>query len=131
MSTLPIRRLVSIIIVVLGALLLPRAANAAPLDATDTNALRPNIGKQVEVQGTPTKTGVSKSSTVAYLNFGVAHQGVALVFFLKQGQGGGFGSEEDLKQYIGKKITVSGKLEEYKGDLQIKVESTTQIKMEP
>ena len=130
MSTLPIRRHLSII-VVLGALLMPQAIHAAPLDATDTNTLRQSVGKQVEVEGTPTKTGLSKSSTVAYLNFGGAHQGVALVFFLKPGTSGAFGSEDDLKQYVGKKIVVSGKLEEYKGDLQIKVDSTNQIKPAP
>ena len=74
---------------------------------------------------------MSKSGTVAYVNFAGAHQGVALVFFFKPGQSAAPNSEEELKQYVGKKITVSGKLEDYKGDLQIKVESTAQIKVEP
>ncbi len=131
MSTLPLcRRFIRAFLAAL-VLLLPRAVQAAPLSPTDLATLRGHIGDQVEVQGTPTATGVSKSGTIAYVNFAGAHQGLALVFFLKPSMQGGFGSEADLKQYVGKKITVSGKLEEYKGDLQIKVETTAQIKVEP
>ena len=131
MSTLPIRRRLVRSFLALLVLLLPRAVHAAPLDPTDLATLRGHLNEQVEVQGTPTKTGVNKSGTIVYMNFAGAHQGVALVFFLKVGQTGGITGEADLKQYVGKKITVSGKLEDYKGDLQIKVESTAQIKVEP
>ena len=131
MSTLPLCRLFNRIFLAALVLLLPRVVQAAPLSPTDLATLRGHIGDQVEVQGTPTATGVSKSGTVAYVNFAGAHQGLALVFFLKPNLQGGFGSEADLKQYVGKKIAVSGKLEEYKGDLQIKVETTAQIKVEP
>lgn len=131
MPTFSIRRSsIRLLVTAFGLLLLPGAMHGAPLSPTDTATLRQHLGEQVEVEGTPTATGVSKSGTVAYLNFAGAHQGVALVFFLQQGRGGGFGGEADLKPYVGKRITVTGKLEDYKGDLQIKVESTTQIKVE-
>ena len=126
MSTSSIRTLLAVLL-----LLVPCAVHAAPLSPTDMATLRGHLNEQVEVQGTPTATGASKSGTIVYMNFAGAHQGVALVFFLKAGQSGGITGEADLKQYVGKKITASGKLEDYKGDLQIKVESTAQIKVEP
>ena len=109
------------------------AASAADtsLDALDAASLRTHVNEQVKIQGTPTGTGHSKAGNVAYLNFAGAHQAVALVFFLKPGQTGSLTSEDDLKQFVGKKVVVSGKLTDYKGDLQIVVESPDQIKIAP
>ena len=103
----------------------------APPDAADLAALRPHVGEQVKVRGTPTGTGHSKAGNVGYLNFAGAHQAVALVFFFKPGQTGSLASEDDLKSYVGKAVVVTGKLTDYKGDLQIVVESTDQIKVTP
>ena len=102
-----------------------------PLDATDAAALRGHLNEQVKVRGTPTGTGHSKAGNVAYLNFAGAHQAVALVFFFKSGQTGTLTSEEDIKQFVGKTIVVTGKLTEYKGDFQIVVETLDQIKTTP
>ncbi|MBE7213057.1 MAG: hypothetical protein INR65_18755 [Gluconacetobacter diazotrophicus] len=107
------------------------AAADAPLDAADLAALRPHVNEKVKVRGTPTNSGHSKAGNVGYLNFAGAHQGVALVFFFKSGETGALASEDDLKQYVGKSIVVTGQLTEYKGDLQIKVESPDQIKVAP
>lgn len=109
----------------------PAAAASAPLDARDVASLHPHINEKVEVRGTATTTGQNKPGTIAYLNFGPAHQAVALVFFLKPGQTGRAGTVDDLKPFVGKSITVSGTLTEYKGDLQIVVETLDQIKVAP
>ncbi len=107
------------------------AASTDALDATDAGLLRPHVGEAVTVKGTITGSGAGKSGKVAYLNFASAHKGVALVFFLKPGTTGKAGTEDDLKPFVGKTITVSGKLEDYKGDLQIKVESLDDLKAAP
>ena len=109
----------------------PLVAPSDPLDATDASLLRPFVGQDVTVKGTVTGSGAGKSGKVAYLNFAGAHKGVALVFFLKPGTTGKAGTEDDLKPFVGKTITVFGKLEDYKGDLQIKVESLDDLKAAP
>ena len=109
----------------------PAAAADTSLDATDANALRGHLNEQVKIHGTPTVSGHSKSGNVAYLNFAGAHQGVALVFFIKADKTSAVASEDELKAYIGKKVVVTGKLEDYKGDLQIKIDTLDQIKTAP
>ncbi len=106
-------------------------AASTPLDALDAAALRGHLNEQVKVRGTPTASGHSKAGNVGYLNFAGAHQAVSLVFFFKPGQTGALSSEDDLKPFVGKAIVVTGKLAEYKGDLQIVVESLDQIKVTP
>ncbi len=107
------------------------AEAAAPLDALDVTKLRPHVNEQVEVRGTPTGSGHNKSGSVGYLNFAPAHQAMSLVFFLKPGQSGKAGTEDDLKPFVGKAIIVTGRLTDYKGDLQIVVDSLDQIKAAP
>ena len=109
----------------------PPAAAAEPLDALDTAKLRPHANEKVEVRGTPTGSGRNKSGSIAYLNFAAAHQAMSLVFFLKPGQAGKAGTLDDLKPFVGKAITVTGTLTDYKGDLQIVVETLDQIKAAP
>ena len=109
----------------------PAAAADTPLDALDPTALRGHLNEQVKVRGTPTAIGHSKAGNVAYLNFAAAHQAVSLVFFFKPGQTGTLTSADDLKPFVGKAIVVTGKLTDYKGDLQIVVESADQIKVAP
>lgn len=106
-------------------------AAAAPLDALDLAKLRPHVNEKVEVHGTPTGSGHNKPGSIAYLNFGAAHQAMSLVFFLKPGQAGKAGTVDDLKPFVGKAITVTGTLTDYKGDLQIVVETLDQIKAAP
>lgn len=108
----------------------------ATYNATDLDTLRPLVGKDVEITGTPTGSGHSKSGNVAYLNFAGAHKGVALVFFLSGGAAAGADtgakkaqSEDDIRAFVGKAISVKGKLADYKGDLQIVINSLDQIKV--
>ncbi len=109
----------------------PDASAAAPLDALDVAKLRPHLNEQVTVRGTPTGSGHNKSGSIAYLNFAPAHQAMSLVFFLKPGQSGKAGTMDDLKPFVGKTILVTGTLTDYKGDLQIVVDSLDQIKATP
>ncbi len=114
----------------------PGGEAAESYNASDLDALRPNVGKDVEITGTPTGSGHSKSGNVIYLNFAGAHKGVALVFFVSSAAAGGADtgakkaqSEDDLKPFIGKTISVKGKLADYKGDLQIVINTLDQIKV--
>lgn len=117
----------------------PAADAPATFNASDLDTLRPNVGKEVIVTGTPTGSGHSKSGNVLYLNFAGAHKAVALVFFVSGG-GGAAGAdagakkaqtEDDIKPFVGKAISVKGKLADYKGDLQIVVNSLDQITVTP
>ncbi len=89
----------------------------------------------MEVRGTPTGTGHSKAGTVTYLNFGPAHRALAVVAFLSPGANDPavkkVQSEDDLKPFVGKSIIVHGKVAEYKGDLQIVLDSLDQITVAP
>ena len=111
------------------------AAAGTVLAADDLETLRGHLGQVVDVRGTPTATGHSKTGTVAYLNFGPAHQALAVVAFLGGGAGDPaarkVGSEDDLKPFVGKAVTVHGKLADYKGDLQIVLDSLDQLKAAP
>ena len=101
------------------------------LEALDVATLRPHLGETVEVHGTPTGSGHNKTGSIAYLNFAGPHQAMALVFFLKPNQPGKAGTEDDVKPFVGKSIIVKGTLADYKGDLQIVVDSLDQIKIAP
>ncbi len=113
----------------------PSVAATVALAVDDLETLRGHLNETVDVRGTPTATGHSKSGTVTYLNFGPAHRAVAVVAFL----GGASAdpaarkvqSEDDLKPFVGKPVTVHGKLADYKGDLQIVLDSLDQIKLAP
>lgn len=116
------------------------AATASPaiatLPADNLDILRAHLGEIVDVSGTPTGTGRSKTGTVTYLNFGKAHAAVAVVAFLSATASSEPGahkvqSEDDLKPFVGKGVIVHGKLADYKGDLQIVLDSLDQIKLAP
>ena len=112
------------------------AAAAAPLAVEDLEGLRTHLNETVDVRGTPATTGHSKTGTVTYLNFGPAHKALAVVAFLSAGAGGDAAahkvqSEDDLKAFVGKAVIVHGKVADYKGDLQIVLDSLDQIKLAP
>ena len=90
----------------------------------------------MDLKGTPTGTGASGSGSTLYLNFSHQHGGaVTGGFFLTEGnatQSGGSGtrpaSAEDLKQFVGKPVTVRGQVSDYQGDVQMVVSYLEQIK---
>ena len=70
------------------------------------------------------------------MNFGPAHRALAVVAFLSAGSTGNstvhkVQSEDDLKPFVGKAVIVHGKVADYKGDLQIVLDSLDQIKLAP
>ena len=111
------------------------AASPAALAVEDLDALRAHVGQIVDVRGTPTATGHNKSGSVAYLNFGRAHQALSVVAFLSAGGSDGTAgkvqSEDDLKAFLGKAVLVHGKVADYKGDLQIVLDTLGQITVAP
>ena len=113
----------------------PPAAAATPLAADDLDTLRAHLSQTVDVLGVPTGTGRSKTGTVVYLNFGPAHKALAVVAFLGSGAADPAAhkvqSEDDLKPFVGKSVILHGKLADYKGDLQIVLDSLDQIKLAP
>ena len=105
-------------------------AAAKPLSPTDLPALKENVGKEVTVQGKVEAVGESKSGGVRYLNFSKNYkQSLALVFIVSKG-GDAF-TKEKLTEFVGKTVTVKGKIETYNEALQIKIEKLEQIVVQP
>ena len=112
------------------------ASPAAALAVDDLDTLRAHLGETVDVRGTPTGTGHSKTGSVTYLNFGPAHKALSAVAFLSATASSDPGArkvrgEDDLKPFVGKAVIVHGKLADYKGDPQIVLDSIDQIKLVP
>jgi RecJ-like exonuclease len=102
----------------------PSASASDTLDPTDAAALKPMVGKTVTIAGKVTSVNASKSGTVLFLHFASDwNTSLSLVLFVKSGEP----SEESLQQFVGKKVKVTGKLELYKDQLEIKLDSPTSI----
>ncbi len=105
------------------------------LAASDITALRPHLGEMVDVRGTPAATGRTKSGTVIFLNFSShPHEGLSLVFFVKPSSSttaGPVRDTADLQRFVGQDLVVHGQLSDFKGDLQIVVQSLDQIRPAP
>jgi DNA/RNA endonuclease YhcR with UshA esterase domain len=99
-----------------------------PHDPSDLNALRPLLGETITVEGTIASTGESKGGTIRFLNFTRDRSGLVLVFFLNYSEGSTF-TKEKLQEYVGKKVRVTGKLEEYTSTLQFKIDSLSQVEV--
>jgi DNA/RNA endonuclease YhcR with UshA esterase domain len=100
-----------------------------PHDPTDLNALRSLLGETITVEGPIVSTGENKNATIRFLNFTKDYRsGLVLVFFLNYSEGSTF-SKEKLQEYIGKKVRVTGKLEEYGSTLQFKIDNLSQIEV--
>jgi RecJ-like exonuclease len=113
----------------------PKPATPAPEVAkvyapTDLDALRPEIGQMVAVEGTIVVSGESKTKTVRYLNFTKNYkESLGLVFFTNKG-GEEFALEK-LVPWVGKKVRVTGKVGEHNGALQIEIEKWDQVQEVP
>jgi len=101
----------------------------APVKAllpTDLDGLRGERGKKVSVEGTIVLAGESKSKTVRYLNFTKDwRESVALVFFVSVG-GEAF-SMEKLQSCVGRKVRATGVVSEYGSNVQMKIDSWSQL----
>ena len=109
---------------------------AAPAAATQTfspidlEALRAVVNQTVSVEGTIMAAAENKTQTVRYLNFTRNFkESLGLVFFAKKG--GEEFSLEKLKAWEGKKVRVTGKVQDHNGNLQIEVERWDQVQEIP
>ncbi len=92
--------------------------------------MRPLLGQSVTVEGAIARAGESKTKTVRYLNFTSDFtKGVTLVFFVSAAPEAF--QLEALKQWVGKKVRVTGTLSDYNNGLQIKIEKMDQLKEIP
>jgi RecJ-like exonuclease len=107
----------------------PAAPTPEPLPAMDPanlEALRPKVGETVALEGTVVKIGVSKSGDVFYVNFSDNYRKAAsLVLFDRSA--GKESTKAALDALVGAKVRAQGKLEEYKGNLQVKVTKAADI----
>lgn len=126
-----------------GALLAEESKPAAPAEVkhaaaaepkiyavTDLVNLKPLIGQKITVDGMVLSTSANKTGTMRFLNFTKNyHESLSLVFFANMG--GGTFTKEKLSGFAGRKIRVTGTLGEFNGNLQFKMESLDQIKIQP
>ena len=114
-------------------LLTPHASFAAEksktktLDSTNQKALAAHIGKKVTVEGTVLSVGKGSKDGIRFLNFSEKKDSgfVASIFPSAYKQVG------PIKNYEGKSVRVTGVLEKYNKQTQIKVTEGSQIKSAP
>ena len=108
---------------------------ASPLDALDAAALRAHMGQFIEVHGTPTAAGHSKTGTVLFLNFARMHEGLSLVFFVDAKATVPDATRphgpEDIQPFVGHPVLVHGRISDHAGDVQIVIDNLNQIKLLP
>ncbi len=114
----------------------PAAAKHAAVAAdkiyapTDIVTLKPLLGQKITVEGIVLSSSANKAETLRFLNFTKNYnEALSLVFFANMG--GGTFTKEKLSEFAGRKIRVTGTLGEFKGNLQFKMESLDQIKIQP
>jgi len=92
---------------------------------TDLPALRGLVGERVRIEGTVLASGVSRSGDVHYLNFARPyHRAASLVFFASDHPEL---TRESLDPFVGKTVVATGVLQDYRGNLQIPIQSLEQI----
>jgi len=90
--------------------------------------LKAMLGKEVMIEGVPVGVSENRSGSIRYLNFTEDYKAsISLVFFISDSPEEF--TEEKLSRYAGKLITVTGRVDEYRGDLQLKVKNSSQIKI--
>ncbi len=88
--------------------------------------LRTQIGKEVLVRGMPIRFGVNRTATIHYLNFTEDYkQSLSLVFFIEDDPEAF--SEESLRKMLDNEVEVRGRVDEFRGDLQLRVRERSQI----
>jgi hypothetical protein len=105
----------------------PRGAegDAKPIKASNVVELRDQVGREVTVHGTVGSTGVSSRSGHQFLNF--ANSELTAVCFAPDVAKFTEGKPADV--FKGKRVELTGKLEVYRGKLQIKLGTPEQIKV--
>lgn len=99
----------------------PAAAEAPKVYAPDDQqGLRGQLRSSVTLEGVVARIGESKSGTVLYVNFSdKPHVAATVVLFVDATTKDE--AKKALEALVGKKVRVSGVIEEYRTDLQIKI----------
>lgn len=86
-------------------------APVAPIDATNLDALRANVGKEVIVEGAVTDVGATKDSSITFINIGLPKkQGFVAVVFKDSYSA----FPDGFDKYRSQKVRVKGLLKLYK-----------------
>jgi DNA/RNA endonuclease YhcR with UshA esterase domain len=106
-----------------------KAPSAAVIQAGDTDALKAAMGKDAVVEGTVARIGASKSGSITFINFEEASESNFTAIVEKAHKDEvDKGFDGDLTKALqGAKIRVKGKMIEYKGKPEIKVEKAAQV----
>jgi len=109
----------------------PAAASAAPISAGDDDALKANMDKNATVEGTVSRANWSNSGSIFFINFDEAKTTkFTAVFFKDQKEAMEKAFDGDVvKALKGNKIQVTGKIIDYKGKPEMKLEKPEQIKV--
>jgi len=101
-------------------------AGTSIVDPTDLPALSGQLGQTITIEGTPVQLSENRSQTAFYLNFTPDYRdSVALVMFLSNDPDGF--TRQRLEPFVGQKIRVTGVLDQYRGNYQIKLNSRREI----
>lgn len=121
-----------------GSVFSATAGPASPLPAVARKSYSPGavdelrslIGRKVVIVGKVVAAGANKSGKIRYLNFTKNYKdSLALVFFTNMG--GGMFTKEKLADYVNRTVRANGVVSDYKGALQMKIESLDQIRTVP
>ena len=97
--------------------------------ATDLAKLKEMTGKPALVEGTVAAQGENNAGTMRYLNFAKKYrEALTLVFMV--GKGGEEFSKENLSEFVGKKVRVTGVIGTYNDAVQIKIDKLAQIQIQ-
>lgn len=106
----------------------PAAGEEKIYDPKDLNALREKKGQKVTLEGKIARLGESNTGGVRYLNFADQWRTAVSLVFLPTKSKGAF-TKEKLKEYVGKKVKVSGRLSEFRDALQIEIDTLEQLQV--
>lgn len=97
------------------------------LNASDEEALALAIGKNISVQGTVLSVGKGTKDGIRFLDFSsVLDQGFVGVVFPVA-----YAALGPLESYVGKTVRVTGELQKYRAQTQIKILKPSQIEILP
>lgn len=110
----------------------PPAPTPAPLPGgimqpQDLDGLRARIGQEVTVRGTPVDLSENRTQTIIYLNFAQNFRNALSLVFFKEDNPSEF-TVPNLSQFVHQPIEVTGRIDEHRGNIQIKVTSLSQIR---
>jgi serine/threonine-protein kinase len=106
----------------------PSPEESAPVhDPRDLATLRGKVGQTITLRGTPVALGENRAGTITYLNFTPDYRdSVALVCF-HEDDPEGF-RKENLESFLQRPLEVTGRLDEHRGNLQLKLGSVRSLR---